>query len=72
MERCAGCGHETLELHPCWFCQRDVLCAACHDDPGHCGEPDAVRANEEARAADTWEGRHAALRRAQRPKKVDS
>jgi uncharacterized CHY-type Zn-finger protein len=48
--RCGRCKKEisSVDAETCWYCIED-LCPGCWDEYGHCGHPEADKANEEAR-----------------------
>lgn len=65
---CARCGQPISDEHPqtCWYCGADI-CIACWEDPGHCGHPEAAKANADARDA-SWKERADIAKRARERK----
>lgn len=61
--RCRIAIPDGVRREMCWLCEAD-LCGPCWEAVGHCGHPEADRANQEARSAFSWDERQAAVRRA--------
>lgn len=54
-DHCKRCGKSGADA-VCWYCC-EPLCSECWEELGHCGHPEAERANELTRAAGSYEER---------------
>jgi hypothetical protein len=63
MQTCGRCGAEVSDPpETCWWCETS-LCSPCWEALGHCGHPEADKANEDTGRASTWDERHRIVNR---------
>lgn len=58
--KCNRCGETIEKPEYCWYCELE-LCKSCWEKFGHCGHPEADKANELSAKTTTWEERHSIL-----------
>jgi len=58
--KCNRCDKAIKDPEYCWYCESE-LCKQCWEKFGHCGHPEADKANELSAKATTWEERHSIL-----------